>query len=651
MSDNTTMKNILLAVLSAVGLVVSAADFDIRDFGADPAKTAAANRIAIQKAVDAATAKGGRVLVPSGVFKTGTIVLKSNVELNLAEGARLVGSAERKDYNSDDAFPGNPSSVAEEWSGAHLIYAYQAENIAITGRGVIDGNASAFFGDCDEDSRFPWYKYGLKLRTLNREWYRPGFMLMFVQCRGIRMEDVTLANTTCWTCHVRCSKGFTARRVKIDADRTVANSDGFSIDCTSDVLIEKCDIRTGDDSIPIRASCKLHCQSNICENIVVRDCDIRSCCVGIRLGVGNGTIRNVTVENCRVHEAANGFEFLPTFGTEKGVTISNVVVRKLMIRECDRPVAGAGVKNAMFEDCDFEGLNPINVSGKVHFKNCEYRRLAALQVRHHGKKGLGRERARIFNKSDNGVTVENCRPAAKRPGVLVLAFDDRNFTLWERAIPLFKKYNAHATFFVSGEILDNGVRRSIKHLVEAGHSVGLHGQSHMKVDDALKTIGEKAHYEKELARPMRQMWCMQLPVGCFAYPNNRRNEETDKYLLKHFKRLRAGVPGAAPFDPKGEKQAGRIPLHENDALFFPVDDLAKHKVISGAIIGEAYHTRIDEVLKCLERAAKNREVIEFTSHAISPNANFINMKTEWLEQILAKAQELGLEVLAFDELD
>lgn len=629
----------------------NAADFNIVDYGAASAKGAAANRAAIQRAVDAAAKNGGRVIVPAGEFRTGTIVLKSKVELHLEKGARLVGSTNRADYNDDDVFPGNPSSVAEEWSGAHLVYAYQAEDVAITGEGTIDGSGSSFFGDCDEDSRFPWYKYGLKLRTLNREWYRPGFMVTFVECRGILLEDVTLANTPCWTCHVRCSSGFTARRVKIDADRALANSDGFSIDCSRDVLIEGCSVSTGDDAIPIRASCKLHCHTNVCENIIVRDCDIRSCCMGFRLGVGNGTVRNVTIENCRVHEAANAIEFSPSFGTERGVAISNVTVRGCSFVECDGPVTGAGVQNALFENCLFEGLSPIYVGGKVHFRNCEYRRIPALKVRHHGMKGIGRQRARQFLVPREGVTFENCRPAAKRPGVLVLAFDDRNFVAWERAIPLFRRYGAHATFFISGEIADNGVRRSVKRLVEAGHSIGLHGQNHMNVDDALKTIGERAHYEKELSRPLRQIWCMQMPVGCFAYPNNRRNDETDRYLLKRFKRLRAGVPGAAPYDPKGEKQANRIPLHENDALFFPVDELPKRRVISGAIIGEAYHTRIDEVLKCLERAAARREVVEFTSHGISPDAKSINMKTEWLEKILVRAKELGLEVLAFDELD
>ena len=237
-----------------------------------------------------------------------------------------------------------------------------------------------------------------------------------------------------------------------------------------------------------------------------------------------------------------------------------------------------------------------------------------------------------------------------RPGVLVLAFDDRNFGDWERALPLFAKYEAHATFFISGEI-GADVIGSVKRLVCAGHAVGLHGQHHRNAPAAIREKGYGWYRAAEIDHPRHQLDVSLLRTFAFAYPNNARTDETDQALLRDFRRLRAGVPGAAPYDPEGKKQAGRIPLHENDALFFPVDELKKHRVISGAIIGEAYHTKIDEVLKCLERAAKDREVVEFTSHGIAPDAKGISMKTEWLEAILAKARDLGLEVLSFDELD
>ena len=86
--------------------------------GASPAE----NRAAIQREVDAASAAGrGRVEIPVGEWLTGSIRLKSGVELHLPKGATLKGSADRRDYNANDAFPDNVWSDAEEWSGGHLV--------------------------------------------------------------------------------------------------------------------------------------------------------------------------------------------------------------------------------------------------------------------------------------------------------------------------------------------------------------------------------------------------------------------------------------------------------------------------------------------------------------------------------------------------
>lgn len=657
-----------LVCLSATAALADVLTANISDFGARTDADAAVNRAAIQRAIDATAATGGRVVVPAGRWWTGSLQLKSGVELHLEKDATLLGSTNRVDYNANDVFPENGFSVAEEWSGGHLVWAYRAHDVAVTGEGTIDGNGPAFFGDCDEDSRFPWYKYGLKLHPTDTEWFRPGQMLAFYQVRNLRLEDVTLANTTAWTCHVRCSDGFVARRVKILADRTIANSDGFSIDCTRNVLVEKCTVKTGDDGFAIRASCRHHAASNACEHIVVRDCDIWSCCYGFRFGIGGGDLRHVLVENCRIHESTGAFGFTPSWVRgERGVHIANVTVRNCRTYEGERPVgvdpgeSRSCVRDIRFENCSFEALNPSRVCGNTAcsvedflFRNCTYRRIGKLKVRHHGMGSDSLERARTFvetNACVKNLRQENCVPGAVRPGVLVLTFDDRNFGDWERAQPLFAKYDAHATFFVSGEI-GADVIGSVKRLVRAGHAVGLHGQHHLSAAAFFKDKPYARYRAEEISHPRHQLEVSLLRTHAFAYPYNARTDETDKALLGDFRRLRAGVPGAAPYDPKGVKSDdGYRPLHENDALFFPVDELKRRRVIAGVVLGEAYHTKIDEVLKCLERAAKRREVVEFTSHGISPDAKGINLKTEWLEAILAKAQELGLEVLSYDELD
>ena len=182
-----------VAIACFAAMAAAAADFDIRNYGASTGETCTA---AIQKALDAADAAGGgRVVVPEGTWTSGTVWLRSRVELHLAKGAVLKGSTRQADYNRNDAFPENFWSDAEEWSGGHLVLGYKVEGASITGEGTIDGSGPAFFGECEEDSWFPGYKYGLKLHPIDRSWFRPGHMVIFFLSKNIRLSGVTLANT------------------------------------------------------------------------------------------------------------------------------------------------------------------------------------------------------------------------------------------------------------------------------------------------------------------------------------------------------------------------------------------------------------------------------------------------------------------------
>ena len=636
--------------------------------GASPSE----NRAAIQREIDAMSAAGGgRVTIPAGIWPTGSIELKNGVELHLAKGAVLKGSTEQADYNADDVFPENFHSVGEEWSGGHLVYAYRAKDIAITGEGTIDGNGGAFFGDCQYNWWHPGYKYGIKLFPTDRDWFRPGPMVAFFLSQNIRLEGVTLANTPCWTCHIRCSDGVAIRGVTIDADRTIANSDGFSIDCTRNVTVEKCTIRTGDDGFAIRASCAHHAATNFCENIAVRDCDVWSCCFGARIGIGTGTIRNVSFDNCRFHESASAVGYTPAWvATGRNVYIDDTRFTKCFFGECEHPVgiwmpnADARVKGALFEDCAMESLLPLTGGGTekapvtgLRFVRCTRKTLRnGVKVRQdirwlkENQRRIRRE-ADLFSSIGNAdVEYVDCTPMRGQPkGVLLLSFDDRNFDDWTKALPVFDKYGAHATFFVSGEI-DNDVVRRLKTYQHHGHSVGLHGLRHADADTAIAEKGAAKWFEDDIRKQIQTCQVCYVPVFAFAYPNCRHTEESDRTLYPHFERVRGGVKGATPYDPEGKLQKDRKPLVTNDAVFFPAAELAKRRLVDTIIVGEAYHTDIGEICDCLRRAAKNREVISITSHGISPDAKHINMKTEWLEAILKTAKELDLQVLGFDEL-
>ncbi|MBQ3290139.1 MAG: polysaccharide deacetylase family protein [Kiritimatiellae bacterium] len=654
------------AVLAAGCAIADAGTWNVRDFGAK-GDGATKDTAAIQRAVDAALAAGGgRVVLPAGTYLSGTVWLKSGVELHLEKGATLKGSTERGDYNANDCFPENFWSNGEEWSGGHLVLAYKAENVAITGEGVIDGSGPKFFNEeCDEDSHFPYYKYGLKLHPVDRDWFRPGPMVAMFLSKNIRIEGVTLRHTPCWTTHFRCCDGLDIRNVTVDADRTIANSDGLSIDCTRNVTVSGCTIRTGDDGFAIRASCKLHAAEHPCENIRIADCDVWTCCWGIRFGVGTGTIRNVTVENCRFHESANGIGFTPAWVAEgKNVYIENVHVTGCDILESAYPVrfdcpnADARARDIVFENCRMESIAPCRIDGaekchaeNVTFRNCTRRHLDGFRVRNNRKWGNPRSRKfATFKGPSEGVRFENCRPSDKPTGTLLLSFDDRNLDDWTKALPIFDKYGAHVTFFVCGEI-DSTTVKALKNLRAHGHSIGLHGLRHANANEAIAAKGAARFFDEEIAPQFDRMRVAWIPITSYAYPNCRFSEESDAlFKSRGFAHVRGGHKGVAPFDPKGEKQEGLKPIHTVDRVFFPASELSSRFRLDTVIAGEAYHTDIEDLLACIRRCAERKEVFVLTSHGIRPDAKSINMKTEWLERILETAKECGVAVVGFDEI-
>jgi hypothetical protein len=320
------------------------------------------------------------------------------------------------------------------------------------------------------------------------------------------------------------------------------------------------------------------------------------------------------------------------------------------------------VADVLFENCRFEALLPSTISGtekgktdNIVFRNCSYRQIERVKVRQghwwlDGHKKRCRDFLQTWGTVGKVETID-CTPVpVGSRGVLLLTFDDRNFAGWEAARPLFAKYGAHATFFVSGDFSQENVR-SLKRLALDGHSIGLHGLNHLNADEAVAERGAERYYAEEVWPQTDRAQRYYVPYKCFAYPNCRRNDETDTlFREKGFQHVRGGVKGATPYDPEGNKQAARKPLVEDDAVFFPASDLPNRFRIDTIIVGEAYRTDIDEICACLRRAAVRKEVVCITSHDIAPDANGINMKTEWLDSILSEAKALGLSMPGFDEL-
>lgn len=236
-------------------------------------------------------------------------------------------------------------------------------------------------------------------------------------------------------------------------------------------------------------------------------------------------------------------------------------------------------------------------------------------------------------------------------GALLLSFDDRNFKGWVEALPLFEKYDARATFFVSGPI-DREAIETMRKLTDAGHSVGLHGLNHADAVAAIKKFGAEKYFSDDIVPQLKACEAAGFDIRSFAYPNCVRDEASDQLFYDHgFDHVRGSAKGFTPFDPKGERQVGRksVAMAEGSP-FVPASKVAETRLIEPILVGEAYHPDWNDIFAGIRRAAGRKEVFSIISHNIGENVGIIDMKTEWLERILKLAQELHLPVVGFDEL-
>jgi len=269
--------------------------FDIRDYGAQP-DPRTINTKAIQKAITAChDAGGGRVVCPSGSFMTGSLELRSNVELHLMAGCRLVGSTSLDDYVAFQA-DGFRGERAAEGSTQSLLRASDAENVAITGPGEIDGSGLAFYDTGEIGARF--FKKPSTPRPR---------LVMFYRCRNIRFVDASFLDSPCWTFWLmKCERVF-IHRVRIAGDQRMINNDGIDLDSCRDVTVSDCIIKTSDDCLILRAVQQVYDAPGVCENITVSNCVLDSWCQGIRIGCpGDNSIRNASFSNLTITSATNG---------------------------------------------------------------------------------------------------------------------------------------------------------------------------------------------------------------------------------------------------------------------------------------------------------------------------------------------------------
>ena len=331
--------------------------FPITAFGAVAGDPAHLNHEAINKAITAcADAGGGRVVIPEGVFHTGPIALKSNVNLHLEAGAVLKFSTDAALY-----FP----AILTRWEGIDcynarpLIYAHKAQNIAITGAGTIDGSASNDnWWAKSGAARYGYREGGISQRTgrpkllafeqnqtpveervmSEEDGLRPQLINLY-ECSVILIEDVTLLNSPFWVIHPLLCDQMTVRGVKINSHGP--NSDGCDPESSRNVLIEGCTFDTGDDCIAIKSGRNNDGRrwNRPSENIIVRQCKMKDGHGGVVIGSEiSGGYRNLYVENCEMDSPELDRVIRIKTSNCRGGVVENVFVRNVKVGQCKEAV-------------------------------------------------------------------------------------------------------------------------------------------------------------------------------------------------------------------------------------------------------------------------------------------------------------------------
>ncbi len=364
--------------------------YNITDFGAKPNDEVNLCHDAINQAIVTCCLNGGgTVIVPKGIFHTGPITLKSNVNLHIEEGATLKFSTDQSLY-----FP----AVLTRWEGidcynAHpLIYAYGETNIAITGKGTIDGQGSneTWWSMCGAP-RYGWkegmvaqrnggreklLQYGetstpvYKRKMTPEDGLRPQ-MINFHSCNTVLIEDVTLLNSPFWVIHPLFCESLTVKGVQIF--NRGPNGDGCDPESCKNVLIENCMFDTGDDCIAIKSGRnedgrKWDIPS---ENIIVRNCQMKNGHGGVVVGSEiSGGYRNLYVEDCQMDSPQLDRVIRIKTSTCRGGVIENVFVRNITVGQCKEAVLHIDLQYENRENCKRGFIPTVR---NIHLKNitCE----------------------------------------------------------------------------------------------------------------------------------------------------------------------------------------------------------------------------------------------------------------------------------------
>mgnify|MGYP002983276060 FL=1 len=276
---------------------------------------------ALQSAIDEAEKNGGgTVVLESGkTYYSSSVIMKKNVELHLQKGSVLKATSDINGYfrpcdfinDETNTLIGNPVTGKPSFA---FIYAYKADNAAITGGGKIDANGHSFVKRKDK-----YYVTG--------DFYPRPTVMYFEACNHIVFEDFTVVDAPFWTLHPAGCDDVLISKIHILNDLDVANSDGIDPDHCNNVRICDCHVECADDCICLKTS-KGNSEYGPCENILITGCTLISTSAAIKIGTeGVGDFRNIIVSNCVISRSNRGLSIqIRDGGNVENVKYSDIII-------------------------------------------------------------------------------------------------------------------------------------------------------------------------------------------------------------------------------------------------------------------------------------------------------------------------------------
>ncbi len=337
-------------------------DFNVKDYGA-VGDGHTLNTEAFKKTIDAcAEAGGGKVIVPPGLWLTGPIELKSNVNFYVERGAFILFSPDHKDY----PIIKNPRGG---FAVASPIYGYNLENIAITGTGILDGNGTTWRplkkskvneslwrkfvssgGVVSEDGSMWWpskaAENGIKefeaLRKNKKKITAEDFlplrdamrpkMVSIIYCKKVLIEGITLTNSPSFGFNPNYCEDMVIRNLKINNEYWAQNGDGIDIGSSKNVLLYKSTVTAGDDGICMKASPVKNSNEPVLDNVVIADCVVYHAHGGFVTGSNtNGGMHNIYVHNCDFVGTDVGLRFKSSRG--RGGLVDNIYIKNIYMKD------------------------------------------------------------------------------------------------------------------------------------------------------------------------------------------------------------------------------------------------------------------------------------------------------------------------------